>query len=318
MEFMPETYLNIISFALCFSFSFSFLTMNGNMVVMIVITTIQIPSFFCAIQTLRFKRQNNPWTHLHNHVLVCLLLVSIWTIAIDLPFTQVYLWTGYVPIRTTWACILYNISFFSVTGLNRMLMAMMCIERHYLVFRPQLYRGHRSRVIFHYTPLLLTILYVLIYFIIVNTLVSCGDVRYDYSRFMCGYTCSIRLRNLSTVYIWLEVFVPVVITTVASILLPVRFVIQKKSLHRLQWHRARKMILQTSIIAGAYTLCWLPYSIVLQLLVNGILSFTDAHLNRFFIYGPYVTSLLTPFIVQHSMPGWLNIEMIKRIKQTIF
>ncbi|CAF2834004.1 unnamed protein product [Rotaria sp. Silwood2] len=292
--------------------------MNSNTVIMIVTTIIQIPSFFCAIQSVRFSKNNNPLRQLQNHVLGCLLLVSIWTIGIDLPFTQAYLWLNTVPIRTTWACIFYNVSFFSMTGLNRMLMAFMCIERHFLVFHNHLYRTHRSRLLLHYIPLCLTILSVLIYFIIINAFISCGDISFDYTRFMCGYTCGIRVRNLGMVHIWLNVFAPTAITIIASILLPIRFVIQKHSLHRLQWYRARKMIIQTSIIAGAYIMCWLSYSIILQLLVNGILSFFDPNVALFFIYGPYITSLLTPFIVQHTIPGWMNRKMMNQIKLLFF
>ncbi|CAF0893964.1 unnamed protein product [Rotaria sp. Silwood1] len=292
--------------------------MDSNTLILIVVTMIQIPSFFCAIQSVRFSQKNNPLSHIQNHALACLLLVSIWTIGIDLPFTQAYLWLDNVPIRTTWACIFYNVSFFSMTGLNRVLMAFMCIERHFLVFHNHLYRTHRSRLLFHYIPFYFTILSIVIYFIIINTLISCGDISFDYTRFMCGYTCAIRIRNLGMVYIWLNVFVPTAITTIASILLPIRFVIQKTSLHRLQWYRARKMIIQTSIIAGAYVICWLPYSIVLQLLVNGILSFSDPNITLFFIYGPYITSLLTPFIVQHTIPGWMNKKLVKQIKLLFF
>ncbi|CAF3558450.1 unnamed protein product [Rotaria sordida] len=285
---------------------------------MIILTIIQIPSFFCAIQSLRFNQQNNPLKDLQNHVLACLLFVSIWAIGIDLPFTQTYLVLNVVPIRTSWACIFYNISFLGMTGLNRMLMAFMCVERHFLVFHNHLYRGHRSRLLFHYIPLCLTILFVLMYIIMVNTLVSCSDMSFDYTRFMCGYTCAIRLRDHAIVYIWIYVFIPTAIATIASILLPIRFIIQKASLQRIQWYRARKMIIQTSTIASAYILCWLPYSIILQLSINGIMSFNDPNVSRFVTYGPYITSLLTPFIIQHTIPGWMNKKLMKEIKLLFF
>ncbi|CAF4337598.1 unnamed protein product [Rotaria socialis] len=97
-----------------------------------------------------------------------------------------------------------------------------------------------------------------------NAIVTCGDLHFDYSRFTCGYTCAVREKHLATTYIWLDTFSPMLLTIVSSILLPIRFVIQKKSLQRLQWYRARKMIMQAVLVAGAYIICWLSYTIVLQ------------------------------------------------------
>ena len=128
------------------------------------------------------------------------------------------------------------------------------------------------------------------------------------------FACQI-LRQLSYGY---YVFLPTAITTVASILLPIRFVLQKRTLQRLQWHRARKMIIHTIVISSAYIICWIPYTIVLQLSVNGILSFGNPNINLFLIYGPYFTSLLTPFIIQHTMPGWVNKELMGKIKRQFF
>ncbi len=292
--------------------------MNTNSILLIVLLVIQIPSILCAIQILRFSYKNNPLTRLPNHLLVCLLIISMWTIAIDLPFTEAYLWFGFVPIRTAQMCIFYNVSFFSMTGLNRMLMAFMSIERHFLVFCPKLYHTYRSRLLFHYIPLFLTIFGVLIFFLVVNIFITCPALHFDYSLFLCGYTCGVRTPNLGIVFIWIHVLLPTAITTVASILLPIRFVIQKRTLQSLQWHRARKMIIQTSAIASMYLICWVPYTIILQLTFNGILSYSNPNINKFFIYAPYATSLLTPFIAQHTIPGWVNRKMIEQIKRRFF
>ncbi len=292
--------------------------MNINTIVLIILTIIQIPSFGCALQILRFDRKDNPLKRLPNHILMCLLIISVWAIAIDLPFTQAFLWSNSVPIRTESACIFYNLSYICATELNRILMALMCVERHFLVFSPQLYRTHRSRLLFHYIPLILAIFFVLIYFIVTNIFISCPGLQFNYSRFLCGYTCAILLKDLGTTFAWIHVFVPTVITIIASVLLPIRFVIQKRKLHRLQWHRARKMILQTTVIASAYIICWLPYTIILQLSINGIINFYNPYINVLSNYGPYATSLLTPFIVQHTIPGWMNMKTMTRIKNWLF
>lgn len=290
---------------------------NSN-VTFIILTIIQIPSLFCAIQSIRFNKNNNPLIDYRNHVLFCLLFSSIWTAVLDLPFTQAYLWTGFMPIQTSWACTWFNFSMFCSTGMNRILMAFMCIERHFVVFRPQYYHSHRSRVIFHYLPLSITILAVIVYYLIMNVVVQCSNLNFDYSRFMCGFTCIVRQRSLTINYAWFDVCTPVILTTVTSILLPVRFILQKRSIHRLQWARSRKLIVQTVLISGAYIVCWLSYAVILQLLVNGHLSLFNVHVNLYTIYGPYITPLLTPFIIQYTASGWLlNMKNIKHIKRRI-
>jgi hypothetical protein len=293
--------------------------MNTNNIIAIVLAVVQIPSFMCAVQILlRFAQKNSPLRSLQNHLLICLLIVSVWTITIDISFTQVYLWTGFVLIQTPWACICYNISYLTMTALNRVLMAFMTIERHFLVFRPQLYRTHRSRCLIHYLPIVLIILFIVIYFVVTNAFVSCSILHFDYSRYMCGYTCTLLAPNFGVFFAWMHVFCPTMITVVASVLLPVRFVLQKRSLQRLEWHRARKMIIQTSTIAGAYTICWLSFTIILQLTLNNIISIYNPNLSQFFVYGPYATSLLTPFIVLHTVPGWMSPVMVEKIKRRLF
>jgi len=78
------------------------------------------------------------------------------------------------------------------------------------------------------------------------------------------------------------------------------------------------MIIQTSITASAYTMCWFPYTIILQLVVNDRLSSAEPNICQFFTYDQYATSLLTPFIVLHTVPGWGNPALIGRIKRRLF
>jgi hypothetical protein len=132
---------------------------------------------------------------------------------------------------------------------------------------------------------------------------------------MCGYTCTVLSDRLGTFYAWVSVFTPTIITIIGCVLLPIRFIIQKRTLQQVQWHRARKMIIQTSIIAGVYTICWLPYCILLQLLFNNSLSFYNSNVIQFLAVAPYMTSLLTSFIVFHTVQKPINLAMIEEIKR---
>jgi hypothetical protein len=283
------------------------------------LTVIQVSCFFCAIYIFfRFAQRTSPLRRLQNHVLMCLLVIATWSMSIELPNTQKYFWSGSATIQTSWFCIFWNISFFSTAILNRVLMAFMCIERHFLVFRPQLYHTHRSRLLFHYIPLFFVISVFFIYIFVTNVFITCSRSPFDYSRFMCGYTCGVLSAQLGLVFTWICVFAPTAITIIGCVLLPIRFIIQKRQLQQVQWHRARKMIVQTTIIAGAYSICWLPYAIILQLTLNYLLSFFNPDVNRFFAFVPYMTSLLTPFIALHIISGRPNLRLMEEIKRRFF
>jgi hypothetical protein len=293
--------------------------MDVNKLVTILLIILQIPSFCCAVYIFfQFAQRRNPLRRLQNHSLLCLLIIATWTIGIELPNTQKYFLSGSATIQTSWFCVLWNISFLSTATLNRTFMAFMCVQRHFLVFHSQFYRTHRSRLLFHYIPLVVLISFVLIYLFVTNIFLSCPSNVFDYSDFMCGYTCGVLLRSFGLAYTWIFVFTPTIITVVGCISLPIRFIIQKRQLQRVQWNRARKMIVQTSTIAGAYIICWLPYTILLQLALYNLLSFEDPDVNRYIAFVPYITSLLTPFIVLHTISGEMNLGLIERMKRRFF
>lgn len=282
----------------------------------IMVIILQIPSFLCTLYIfLRYTYRTSPLRRFQNHVLMYLLLVATWTTTIELSSTQKYLWSGSAMIYTSWFCYLWNISFFSTVALNRVLMAFMCIERHFLVFHPQFYRTRRSRLFFHYTPVILLISIILIYVFVTNLFISCTQLNFNYSFFMCGYTCAILIDNLGTAYIWATVFIPTVVTAIGCILLPARFIIQKRQLQQVDWQRARKLIVQTSVIASVYSICWLSYTIILQLALNDIVSFSNADIARFLAVLPYMTSLLTPLIIYHTVRRPTNAGILERLKR---
>ncbi len=286
---------------------------------LVFLVFIQFLSFSCALYVLiHCIKTKNTLRSLPNHLIICLLIVSTWMISIDLLTTEFYFWNKSVPIQTSWACKFYNLSFFWISGLNRMFMAFMSIERHFIVFRPQLYRIRRLRYILHYFPILILILCSFTYSIVTNVILTCPQLHFRYTQYLCGFTCSLLLPNTTMIYVWFQVFFPTMITIIACILLPIRFLIKKRNLQRLEWRRARKMILQMSTIASTYTLCWLPYTIILQLVSINRVSLNNYYISTSMIFDSYIPSLLTPFICFHTISGRLKLNVIKTIIQYCF
>ncbi|UJR21526.1 hypothetical protein I4U23_024611 [Adineta vaga] len=290
-----------------------------EVVSLIFLVIIQVVSLACTLYILiEFGKKRSQLRSLQNHLIIGLLLVSTWLISFDLVSTQFYYWSGYVPVQTAWACRVYNFSFFSIAGLNRMLMAFLSVERHFLVFRVQGYRTTRTRLLFHYLPLLMIILWEFSYSIVTDLILTCPQMHFRYSYFLCNYTCSILIPQLLLFYIYVQVFCPTIITIIACILLPIRFAMQKRTLQRFQWYQARKMIIQTILICGVYTICWFPYVILLQLVSNNLISLNDLNVSRFLIFAPYITSLLVPFICFYTICTPLKSFIIKQMNRYCF
>lgn len=293
--------------------------MKNSVYGLIGLVFIQSLSFLCAVYLLIVcLTTKNIIRSLPNHLILCLLIVSTWFISIDLVSTEVYYWNEIVPIQTVWACRFYNVSFFTISNLNRMFMAFMSIERHILVFRPQLYRIRRLRYLLHYFPLAFLIGWSLIYSLITDIFLTCPQMRFRYTRFLCGYTCSVLLPTTVMIYEWIQVFLPTMITIFACLCLPIRFLLKKSQLQRLQWRRARRMIVQMSSIAMTYTFCWLPYAILLQFVSANYLLLNDYHISIYMIFDAYVPSLLTPFICFHVIFGKLKMDFRLRILRICF
>jgi hypothetical protein len=293
--------------------------MTSGVLSLIILVIVQLTSLACALYVLiQLGKKRSVLRCLQNHLIVCLLFVSTWLISVDLLSTELYYWNGIVPIQTAWACRLYNLSFFSVSGLNRMFMAFMSVQRHILVFHIQVYHTYRARILFHYIPIIIIILWQFIYSIVTDTIVTCPQNRFRYTSFLCGYTCSILLPELLMVYVYIEVFLPTMITIIACILLPIRFALKKRNLQRFQWRRARKMVIQMAWISSAYLLCWFPYATILQLLYMNSVSLSNSDIARFLMISPYITSVLTPFICFYTTPTWLKFMIVKHINRYRF
>jgi hypothetical protein len=124
--------------------------------------------------------------------------------------------------------------------------------------------------------------------------------------------------SLVIIYVWFQVFVPTIITIIACVLLPIRFLINKRKLQRVQWRRARRMIVQMSTIASTYTFCWLPYRIILQLATINRILLGNYYISMCMIFDSYIPSLLTQSICFHTISGRIKFDLLQRIFRSYF
>ncbi|CAF0925519.1 unnamed protein product, partial [Didymodactylos carnosus] len=223
----------------------------------------------------------------------------------ELPITLKFLHTGsvfHVPIESLqfadnfclfW--LVYNY-ILNVTGL--FLITYTTIERYLLIFYRTMFIKKMNLFLFHYVPILFSIIYPLLFYIGVILIYPCEN-HFSYTSFVCGQPCYQFNLIPTLVECFLNLLTPVCITTIINLLIIVRILIQK---HRMKqastWNKNKKMVIQLLWISILYIFTWVPLTI--SLLLSNFDSTTTPWLTSIIVdylnYLTYLAGLLCPFV----------------------
>ncbi|CAF0809756.1 unnamed protein product [Adineta steineri] len=100
-----------------------------------------------------------------------------------------------------------------------------------------------------------------------------------------------------------NIFTPIIISIIATIILIVRVLLQKRRVgQRAIWQRNRKMVLQLASVSLMYIIVWIPIIVgfVIPLIIPNafILQLSSA----VFIYFEYISFLFCPFMCLTGLP----------------
>jgi len=150
---------------------------------------LDIPAVFYTIYLLyRIVSIRNLREALHNHVIIVLLVISLVSQLTGVCFYVVYSKIDHVWLASPFFCNLWQFADIGLFDMIGMLLAYAAIERHVLIFHSSLVNTRRKRLIFHYIPLSLTIIYGLSVYIILIFFAPCENL-YDYTQPLCGSPC---------------------------------------------------------------------------------------------------------------------------------
>lgn len=274
----------------------------------------EIPSLACSLILLYYLIiDRNLRQALHNHVIVVLLIIGLFSQLIDIPFYLNYLRIGYVWPKITVSCILW---WFAATGIsnitNLVMAAWASIERHILVFYDRWLITKKNRFWIHYFPLLILILYGFIYYIIILLIYSCENM-YTYTEEWCLYPCYYDNEKLALYDTIINSIVPIPIIIIFSILLIIRILKQKRTIRQpIQWKKYRRIIIQLLSISASFLFFNLPMT---SLVLAHTCGLPDGAAGQFELYTYYMyhfISLLLPFVCLISSP-----EIRKKLKRII-
>jgi hypothetical protein len=145
-----------------------------------------IPAVLCAIFVVyQLLSKRDLREALHNHVSIILLVLLLIYEIIDIPLHLQYLSTGVVRPSVPVFCLIWWFfdwgCFYTIT----MLLVFASIERHLLIFHSQIFSTMRKRLIFHYFPLMVIILFMIVFYSVAIFAPICENT-FDYTTDLCG------------------------------------------------------------------------------------------------------------------------------------
>ncbi|CAF4178269.1 unnamed protein product, partial [Adineta steineri] len=274
-----------------------------------------IPSFLVSIFNLyHFLSDRALRKALNNHVIILLLcfgLVYELTIGVALiDINQI----GVIPIQTPAFCYAWALvsSFLPIT--IYLLMAWAAIERHILVFHANWFGTNRKRLLYHYTPLAICIIWPIFFYTTTLYIIPCS-IPLSYTTSACGrYSCVVQAR-------WSALFdsighymVPTFIIAAFSIALVVRVLYKRyRARGQIEWKNYRKMALQLLPISFIYIILQFTWVLMYAAYSAGLSRIAGASFySDIRSFGSW-TVLLTPFATVISLP-----ELGKKCRQLIF
>jgi hypothetical protein len=272
---------------------------------------LNIPSTICSFVLLfhllinkTFRRQ------LTNHVIIILLILGLIIELVAIPFPLSFLHLGIVQPSVPILCQIWWFIDIGLYNGSTIIMALGSVGRYFLIFHDRMFLNQSKRLIFHYLPFIILLLYILIFYIIVVFFPSCMNT-YDYKLPICNdFPCYL---NNPLLGIWdsvLNSIIPTIIMTVASVTLLLRVHYQKRRLRRPNlWRKQRKMIIHLLSQCVLYLIPNIPLSIFNFAHLCGLLKSVGVDLQLYFDFLCYFVILLYPFVCLSALS-----ELRKKVK----
>ena len=275
-----------------------------NRVKFSIFLTLQIPSLICSVYVfVQYLTRPNVLQSIHNHIIIVLLCSSFVFVAIPISLSEAFFFTSHVRPESNVFCGFWTWIHYSINISNLILMSFACAERHWLVFRLYAMRRQRSRILYHYVPITLCMIYPWLFYFVFIFLYPCKSA-YDYNELLCLIPCYFFTNTIANVDTFTNNWVPILAIPILSAALFIRFLFQKRrmQIEVFRWKRDRRMVIQLLSITLLYFFTWGPLqaaTIYDNIFLGGNApSFVVNYLYTF----PYFIHLLYPFVVLLSNP----------------
>lgn len=241
---------------------------------------------------------------LHNHPVVVMLLLNWLHLAIDLSMTLNHLRLGYVWLFSPILCLIQQFVDTGVWYGAIFLMLWISIERHILIFHNHLVATPRRRLLFHYVPLIIFLLYAPTFYFYLIFFFPCART-FDIHANLCGGACYYfyRLSWLNWYESIANYVIPILLIVAFNGGLFVRIGLQKRRVQQSpNWRRNQKMIMQLFAVSSVYLIFDLPYIIITIVQWSGRPDFGSHVLTPYIAHLTYVPAVVLPFATFVTLP----------------
>ncbi|CAF2506696.1 unnamed protein product [Rotaria sp. Silwood2] len=281
-----------------------------------VLLIFDIPSIICSFFVLYYLIFDRTLRHaLHNHTIVVLLILALIFQLTDIPWYLDFIRRSIVWPQTPARCLIWwlvDLGFYNTAAI---ILAWASVERHILIFHGHWISTQKKRLLLHYLPLAILLLYSTIYYTVLIFFPPCQHT-YDYTLPVCSATpCHLLDPILGIWEMGIHGCLCTMIIACFSIALLIRVIVHKRRGRRMfQWKKYRKMISQLLLISSLYLIINLPGAIMWVGRFCGLVptaAYVEAQLVGFFI--TYWAILLLPVVSLVSLP-----DLKKKVFQLVY
>lgn len=269
-----------------------------------VFLILQICSVSCSLYVFwRYITVQNLRQSIYNLVVIVLLWINFIFVVIPQSASEAFFFESHIRPESDLYCGLWTWIHYSTDISNLTVMTFACAERHWLLFRVNPLPNKRSRVIYHYIPITVSLIYPWLFYFVFLFLYSCEST-YDYSQLLCAILCYFSTSSIANFDTFTNNWIPIIAIPILSGALLVRFLFQKRRMQHevFRWKRDRKMVIQLLSIASLYFLMWAPLQSALVYTNNVLNGAVPEFVVDYLYILPYFVHLLYPFVVLCSYP----------------
>lgn len=235
--------------------------------------------------------------HLVNHLIIILLAMGLLIQLIDIPFHLSFYFTGVVQPLTSSMCLLWWYLDVGIFNGFTIIMAWSTIHRYLLIFHDSLFSSGRKRFLFHYLPLIILFPYIIIFYIVAIVYPPCQHSFHFYLP-ICGE--DLCYLDVTSIGLWdtiMNNLLPTIIIVIASISVLLHVHYQKQRVgQRIQWHRRRKLIIQTLSVSVLYLILSIPLNVSQLVHLFGVPRNEGRKPELLFDFLCYFLIFLYPFV----------------------
>ncbi|CAF4094466.1 unnamed protein product [Adineta steineri] len=240
---------------------------------------------------------------LNNHVIIAMVFVGLILQCIDVSGLAYYFRTGTVLVSTRAFCVAWTfIRSIGITGtLN--LVAWASIERHILIFHPNLVRTKTNRFFLHYLPLVICMMYPAVFYFAIYFIIPC-PITMNYKIIGCGYySCILFYPSLALYNIVVNFLLSPFIIVIFSVALFIRVLASKcRARQRIHWRNYRNMAIPLLSISLLYIILYCPPYFLYTAYLAGLSKNIAADYYSVISSFNYFAITFTPFICALSLP----------------